>query len=183
VSLFLRLAERIDVTPINLELLRVRDLWDANTTRKTYGGSPHRAMSDIWVRFRDPAEIVGLDSHKSEYRNIFWPAWQCLPSLRPLISALKNRVDAVELGNILITRLPAGASILPHDDRGSWAAEYYNCKLHTTLAGTALVRCGAETVRMKEGEVWTFDNLIEHEIVNDGASDRVSLIVSMRTEI
>jgi hypothetical protein len=63
-----------------------------------------------------------------------------LPSLRPMIFGLMARVQAVELGSILITKLPAGGEILPHSDQGSWAPEHYNCKAHITVAGSALVR-------------------------------------------
>lgn len=179
---FLRVAQNVDVTPVLLELNRAAHLWNANTTRKTYLGTPHAAMDDIWVRFRPADRIKGLHSHQEEYRCAYWPAWHELPSLRPMIRALKNIVDAVELGSILITRLPPGARIDPHSDRGSWAAEFYNTKLHVTLAGQALVRCEDETVLMCGGDCWTFDNLREHDIQNTGEVDRVALIVSMRCE-
>ena len=35
---------------------------------------------------------------------------------------------------------------------------------------------------MRAGEAWLFDNLKLHSTVNDGDSDRVTLIVSMRCE-
>lgn len=179
---FLQVAQNIDTMPVLLELNRVPRLWNANTARKTYVGTPHAAMDDIWVRFRPADQIEGLHSHQEEYRCAYWPAWHELPSLRPLIRALKNAVDAVELGSILITRLLPGGAILPHSDCGSWAAEFYNTKLHLTLAGQATVRCEDETVLMQCGDAWTFDNLREHEIQNTGEVDRVVLIVSMRCE-
>ena len=110
---FLRLAKDIDVLPVLLDLSRAPHLWDQYRTRTTYENTPHAASSDIWVRFRSPNEIVGLESHREEYRCVYWPAWRELPSLRPLVRALKNTVDAVELGSILITRLAPGKAILP----------------------------------------------------------------------
>lgn len=181
-SRFVKLASGVDTLPVMLELCRTDHLWDANPARRLYEGTPHAAMRDIWVRFRPEAEIAGPKSYKEEYRCTNWPAWQALPSLRPLVRALKNQVDAVELGSILITRLPAGAAILPHSDKGSWAAEWFNCKGHVTLAGAADVRCGEDTVTMERGDVFTFDNLIEHDVRTVGDAARVVLIVSMRCE-
>jgi hypothetical protein len=183
VTRFLKIASGIDTMGVLLDLNRAPHLWDQNTTRKTYPGTPHAEMSDIWVRFRAPDQIKSHSSHKDEYRNVFWPAWHEMPSLRPLVASLKTRVDAVELGSILITKLPPGGAIMPHDDRGSWAAEFYNSKVHVTLAGSSLSRCGDETVTMTGGDVWTFDNLIEHDVQNVGNVDRIALIVSMRVEV
>jgi hypothetical protein len=91
-----------------------------------------------------------------------------------------RRVSAVELGSILITKLPPGGRILPHTDAGSWAPEYYTCKAHLTLAGSALVRCEDEVCRFDPGTVWTFDNLLMHDLENNGKCDRIVVIVSMR---
>ena len=179
---FLKMASGVDVLPVLLDLHRADYLWDANQTRRTYPGTPHAAMTDIWVRFRAPDEVTGLHSHKEEYRCVNWPAWQALPSLRPLLRALKNQVDAVELGSVLITRLPPGKAILPHDDRGSWAAEYFNAKVHVGLAGSALLTCDGEQARFGQGDVWTFDNLLSHDVTNDGDVPRIVLIVSMRCD-
>jgi hypothetical protein len=138
-------------------------------------------MTDITVRYM-AEDRVSLDSRRLEHRNVFWPAWQALPSLRPMIFALMQRVAAVELGSILITKLPPGASILPHSDAGSWAPEFYNCKAHMTLTGMALTTCDGEACVQRQGEVWTWDNLLVHSIENTGECDRICCIVSMRVE-
>ena len=179
---FLRIAQGVDVGPLALELHRAPHLWDQNTTRKTYVGSPHTAMSDIWVRFRPVAELDDHNAHKTEYRCTFWPAWRELPALRPLVFGMMSAVSSVEMGSIIITRLPPGCDIEPHDDRGSWAAEYYNCKLHLTVAGESMSVCDGDTVAMSQGEVWTFDNLKIHSVHNPGPVDRIAVIVSMRCE-
>lgn len=181
-SAFLRLAHGVDTMPILLDLRRSPHLWDRNTTRKTYPNTPHAAMSDIWVRFRPARDVISLESHKEEYRCEFWPAWRDLPALRPLVFNLMARVAAVELGSILITRLRPGGEILPHSDRGGWAPEFYNTKCHVTLAGQSLSTCGDDVVTMVQGDVFTFDNLLEHSIKNSGDCDRIVCIVSMRCE-
>lgn len=179
---FLRIAQGFDVVPIMLELHRSPGLWDENTHRQCYPNTPHAATSSVWVRYRPAAEIKELSSFSEEHRNVFWPAWYALPSLRPLVFNLMARVSAVELGSILITRLLPGGEVLPHSDRGGWAPEFYNTKCHVTLAGASISTCGEEVVTMAQGDVFTFDNLLMHSVKNDGDCDRVVCIVSMRCE-
>lgn len=181
-SRFLRLASGVDTLPVMLELHRQPELWDVDTHRQEYPGTPHAATKSVWVRYRPAGEIGGLDSFREEHRNVFWPAWHKLPALRPLVFGLMTRVCAVELGSVLVTKLPPGGEVLPHSDRGGWAPSYFNTKAHVTLAGSSLSMCEDETVRMVQGDVWTFDNLRLHSVRADGDTDRVCLIVSMRCE-
>lgn len=179
---FLRVASGVDTMPFLLELNRAPHLWDQNKTRREYPGTPHGAMRDIWCRFRPAREIVGNQSHREEYRCEFWPAWRELPTLRPLVFGLMARVQAVELGSVLITKLPPGGKILPHSDAGCWAPEFYNTKVHVTLSGQSLSWCEEESVVMTQGDVWTFNNLLMHSVENLGECDRVVCIISMRVE-
>jgi hypothetical protein len=180
-SRFLLLARGVDVMPLAIDLHQAPDLWDANPQRRTYPGTPHAAMTDITARYMPP-EQVSLETRGREHRNVFWPAWHRLPSLRPLVFGLMARVSAVELGSIILTRLPPGAMIEPHSDLGSWAPEYYNCKAHVTVAGSAVTICAGEVCSQQAGEVWTFDNLLTHSVENRGECDRIACIVSMRVD-
>jgi hypothetical protein len=179
---FLRVATGVDMLPVMLELNRAPHLWDRDKTRRTYPGTPHAEMEDIWVRFRAKAEIEGAHSHREPYRCVFWPAWHELPALRPIVFSLMARVGATELGSVLITKLPPGGKIHPHSDKGSWAAEFYNCKCHVTIAGTSVSVCDDQLVEMHSGDVFTFDNLLLHSVENRGSCDRIACIVSMRVE-
>ena len=178
---FVQLASGIDTTPVLLDLLRNADLWDRNPMRRLTEGSPHAEMRDIFVRYMPEADITA-ETRRSEHRNIFWPAWHALPSLRPMVFALMTRVQAVELGSILITKLQPGGEILPHSDAGSWAPEFYNFKAHVTLAGQAVTTCEGEPCLQRVGDAWTFDNLLVHAIANAGECDRIACIISMRCE-
>jgi mannose-6-phosphate isomerase-like protein (cupin superfamily) len=179
---FLKLASGFDVTPIMLELHRSPGLWDENTHRQSYPGTPHADTNSVWVRYRPAAEIKDLRSFAEQHRNVFWPAWRELPSLRPLVFGLMTRVSAVELGSILITRIPLGGEVRLHSDKGSWAPEFYNTKVHVTLAGSSESTCDGEVVTMVQGDIFTFDNLRPHSVLNNGDRDRIVCIISMRCE-
>lgn len=178
---FVQLASGVDTVPVLLQLNRAAHLWDRSPFRRLYPDTPHAAMTDIIVRYM-PEGNVTLESRRLEHRNVFWPAWHELSALRPIVFLLMGRVGAVELGSILITKLPPGKVIQPHTDAGNWAPEFYNCKAHLTVYGSALSWCKDEESIQRAGEVWTFDNLLPHSITNNGDCDRICCIISMRCE-
>lgn len=169
--------------PLALDLYRHPELWDQNRAR-TGGMGSFMGTSDIWVRFRDPAELTSPESFCEPFTPVFYPAWYVLPHLRPIVFGLMARVEAVALGGILITRVPAGQQVAPHDDRGRWHPEHYTTKAYVPLATNpqCYSTCGDERVTMATGDAWLFDNLKVHSTVNQGETDRVTLIVSMRCE-
>lgn len=175
---FLRIAEGVDVVPLLLEIQRRPELWDANKDRKEYESTPHGEMSDIWIRHAESKEAF----HGPHFAK-WYPAFRELPSVRKLIFDSMSRVQASHLGGVLITRVPAGCAILPHSDNG-WHPEFYNCKLYVVLETNpkCWFRVEDEVVAMKQGDVWRIDNTKEHEVVNDGDSERMTLIICMRQE-
>jgi hypothetical protein len=143
---FLKIADNVDVLPLLAQLHRLPDLWDRNPERRLYPGTPHAAMTDIVVRYMPEADVT-MEARRAEHRNVFWPAWHALPALRPLVMGLMARVEAVELGSILITRLPPGGQIMPHTDAGSWAPGYYHCKYdHLSMSVSGAVRAWQDDV-------------------------------------
>jgi hypothetical protein len=43
-----------------------------------------------------------------------------------------------------------------------------------------IFRAGEEQIFMAPGEIYWFDNTIEHEVVNNSADDRISMVVDIR---
>jgi hypothetical protein len=180
---FQQVANSIDVLPLVLELYRQPELWNQHTAR-TGGKGSFEGTDDIWVRFRDPQELTSTSSFNEPFTPVFYPAWHALPHLRPLVFGLMARLEAVQLGGILITRVPPGQQVAPHDDRGRWHPEFFKTKAYMPLATNPLCysTCEEERVVMQIGEVWLFDNLKTHSTVNDGETDRITVIISMRVE-
>lgn len=174
------LPYRFDPAAINAELAAQPDLWDRDPERRIAPGSPHREMTDVWVRCIDKANIEGFNGpHEARW----YPAYWAVPSLRPVIFDVMRAVQAVRLGGVLITRIPPGGEIYAHKDAG-WHPEYYNTKIYAVLASNDRCVNWAEdmTVCMAPGECWFFNNLVEHGLRNEGETDRVSLIIVMRVE-
>ncbi len=181
---FTRLMDGLDVAPILAELDAAPDLWNQYRERKDAAESPHAVMDDVWVRYFPREQLQVPQDFVRENRCVFYPAWTRLPSLHHHVFALMAALHATELGGLLITRIPSAGRILPHDDRGSWHAEFFNTKIYIPLRSNArcVNRCLDEEVNMRVGEVWTFNNLVEHEVENGGRTDRITAILCIRTE-
>lgn len=179
----MQLAENIPVAALLLDLYRQPALWNAHDARTAAEG-PFAGTDDIHIRFRDPAELVSREAYAEPFRCVWYPAWQALPHLRPIVFGLMARVEAVELGGVMITRVPPGEQVKPHTDKGRFHAEFYNIKVYVPLMTNPAVvsTCADEVVVMRAGDAWSFPNDLVHSTVNDGDCDRVTLIVCMRVE-
>lgn len=152
-------------------------LWNQKPLRKVAEGTPHEAMDDIWLRFAGKPE-----EYDKPHFPIWYPAEGVLP-VRQIILAMMARAQATHLGGVLITRIPPGGRINPHADHG-WHPEFYNCKFYLPLAtnDACTFRVEDEKVVMQAGDIWWLDNTVEHEIINEGDTERITLIVCMRRD-
>lgn len=177
---FHQICRGLDVVPVLNALVRQPDLWNVNNLRTTHEDSPHTEVEDIWLRFNDLKDGTKqdiMDNHES----INYPAMTKLGIVRPIIFNLMRVVEGERLGRVIITRLAPGKSISKHVDSGDHAAYYdrYHVVLQS-LPGTSF-RAGNEEVNMQTGDIWWFDNGQEHEVVNNSADDRLTMIVDIRT--
>lgn len=176
---FLKIAENVDVTPLNMALTLHSDLWNTNNLRTVYPDSPHCEADDIWLRFNpidrnDPTKVIDA------VECINYAPFIILPQARPLVFGLMARVEGERLGRCLITKLKPGKSIRPHCDEGA-PATYYE-RFHIVLKSQpgCVFRAADEQVVMKTGEVWWFDNTQEHEVINNSSDDRIHLICDIK---
>ena len=122
------------MAPILAELDANPQVWGAHSARLDAEGSPHKGVPDVWVRYRAEAELTTPAAYAEPHTSVWYPEAELLPSVRNLSHALVAACRATQLGGVLITRIPAGGEVAPHDDRGSWHAEFYNCKCYVGTA-------------------------------------------------
>jgi len=175
---FLPIARGVDVTPLVNQIEVKPYLWNQYSYRKNM--APHSEMSDIWVRY-NPIENIG-PNFNDEHDSKWYSAYYELPSLKEIIFPLMKEVEGERLGGVLITRIPSGCDIKPHVDKG-WHVDYYD-KFYVSLKSDvgANFYCGDEVLNPKVGEIWKFDNRNLHWVENRSQSDRMTLIVCIRTE-
>lgn len=181
---FQKIAKNIDVMPLSLAIARQRELWNAHKERRSVKGTSHLDTSDIWIRFNSLDNLDGpYEDFIGPHDAVWYDEYYKLPQLRQIIFSVMARCEAVRLGGILITKIPPGKAVLPHTDLG-WHPEYYNCKIYIPILTNPKVvnRCEDEHVVMEAGDAWYFNNTVEHEVTNDGDSDRITLIICMRCD-
>lgn len=175
---FLKIADGLDTKPLLVALAAKPHLWNAHDLRTTHPASPHRQVDDIWVRFND---VTTPEAVVDDLDCIAYPAWQELP-VQDLVLNVMRAVRGVRLGRVIISRLPPGASITPHIDQGAPATYYTRYHVALQSGPGALNISGGEVVTYQAGELWWFDNRVEHEIINNSADDRIALVIDVRVE-
>lgn len=170
------------------ELRHHPELWNGRPERRAFDGTSHAATSDIWVRYNDAAKHGGdLKAMSAEHVPVWYPAWNVLPALKPIIMTLMTLVEGEMLGGVLITKIPPGGAVLPHRDSG-WHVDYYD-KFYVSIGSQPGAKLWCEEGGLREalspqpGEVYLFDNRKLHWVENASAFDRVTLIVCIRTEM
>lgn len=163
------------------------ELWDKFRLRTEHQMTPHKAVNDIWLRFQDlrpyqdGKDPKALEQVVDEHESIWYPAVRKLTAARKLCFDMMAKVEGERLGRVLITKLAPGKRIDPHVDGGAHAAYFSRYHLVLQAFPGSDFRCGDEKVYMAPGTVWWFKNSVEHEVVNNGADDRIHMIVDIRT--
>lgn len=172
---FHKIAEGVVVLPIFHTLMRNPQLWDQDTTRTTFEGTPHDEVNDVLLRFGPPD---GNDLEATDR-----PAMKLLPEVKKLALDVMRMVGGSRLGRIVVTKLEPGSKIAPHADTMGAYSKYYT-RYHIVLQGLpgSMFGCGDETVNMLTGEIWWFDASAEHYLINNSKDDRVHLLVDVRID-
>ena len=173
------LAHQLEMNP---------QLWNEHKLRtRTYEGSPHREVDDIWVRYRDPKEFDPENPQKfaDKHESVWYDAYYKLPAIEWIVAQLVNHLGHFELGGVLITRIPPGKRVYPHSDAGSWHAEYYEDKVLVLVksAPGQVFKFEGEEHEGEPGEVFVFDNHPVHEVINNSDEERISLIFAIKRTV
>lgn len=187
---FLRIAEGMNVKPLLNALYRKPELWKADDFLRKFPQGPFGDTDTIYLRFQDHVQVAndeelelykqnklaGHDLHECPWR----PEVNELPEARAHIMGLMTALGATRLGRCMINRLKPGGRIYPHADT-EWHASYWD-RYHLVLQSHAgnTFRCEDETIWMREGEIWWFQNALEHEVINNSDTDRIHIVMDLR---
>ena len=173
---FNRIRSGIDPKPYLDEIASVDGAWDASTGRQDKIAVQREALAIPLRGVRKSAigERKNRDVHESR-----WTTGSAhYPLACEFLRQFAQEQDSL-LGRAKVVCLPAGRRVYPHVDRG----EYYRVRnrYHFVLRSSmgSWLKAGDEEVRMREGELWWFDNNQLHEAFNDGDQDRVHMIFDM----
>jgi hypothetical protein len=191
---FLKIAEGIEVNSLLHVLACNEKLWNQYTVRTAHPRSAHRVVDDILLRY-SPFNTGDdfIEKVCSEIHVVTYPAWYKLPHFHPIIFGLLAKVYGVHLGRVMISRMAPGVEIPEHSDRITEAETLFPTKIPPAVyyqryqlalqsePGTVF-SCGDESVHMKPGEIWWFNNNLPHSVQNGSGNDRISLICDIRTQ-
>lgn len=189
---FFKVAQGFNPWPLLHAVQTQQELWNKYPVRTAHEMSAHREVDDIVLRYSpfnsgdDFVEKVCAEIHCVDY-----PPWHKLPAAQQLVYLTMGQVLGIHLGRVMITRLKPGFAIPPHSDRITVAEEQFPYKIppaiyyeryHIVLQSQPGVQfiCGDENVYMAPGEVWWFNNQLEHSVINNSAEDRIHLICDIR---
>jgi quercetin dioxygenase-like cupin family protein len=171
------LESGLNVAPIYWALQQHPELWNQHTARTESPDSPHYGLDDIWARFGDPERAKDGGAHDS-----FWYPAADLLGIKPMCLDLMRAVEGVELGGVLITRIPPGAECKPHTDPGWHARRYDKFAVQITSAPGQRFCFEGESLESKPGDLFFFDNQFTHWVTNPTAYERVTMICCIRKE-
>lgn len=170
-------GQELPVAPIHWALLEHPELWNQHTTRTTDPSSPHYGLDDIWARFGDPTRAEDGLPHDS-----FWyPAADVL-GVKQLCLNVMHHVGGVELGGVLITRIPPGRECRPHTDPGWHGLRYHQFAVQIASAPGQRFCFDGESLESRPGDIFWFDNQFSHWVTNETTYERITMIVCIRKE-
>lgn len=180
-----KVAEGLDILPLQRAVLRQPWLFGKHPERQYASDTPHSEMTDIWLRYNSVQKYLRRGSFagfNDEHDSQWYPEYYALPQVREIIFKLMELAEGERLGGVLITKLPPHGKIDVHQDFG-WHASYYD-KYYVPLTaneGERFVFPDGE-IRPKLGEAYWFENSLPHAVFNDSDSDRLALIVCIRSD-
>lgn len=173
---------KLDVSHLHTEILCNPKLWDQHRMRTQSPNSPHREVSDIWVRYNAAENFTTTEEFNAPHESSWYPAADVI-HVKPYVMAIFQAMAGTRLGGVLITKVPAGKQVYPHTDPG-WHARYYDTKVALQISGNAEQSFVFEDSSLSAlpGELYTFDNSRRHWVLNPSSEDRISLIICMRRD-
>ena len=176
VRYFRRIELTPDFEPVKSELAVNRSAWHSQTGRQDRVGVQAETNA-IPLRGLRRSRIMGRrrrDVHESRYTTLA----EQFPATISLLEYLAETLDG-ELGRAKFARLPPGAVVKPHADRGRYykRRDRYHCVIESR--GGSSLTAGGESVRMQPGEIWWFDNKAIHSARNDSDLPRTHLIFDL----
>lgn len=170
-------------------ILQDSSLWNEYTHRTRDSSSPHNGLSDIWVRFAPIKTFLSgrYDPSKPFDREYYPVAERLQPYLSKVVDHTYKKVDGIELGVILITKITPAVQCKPHVDRG-WAPNYFS-KYAFSIQANADQQFsvkndadGYDRLTTQPGDLFYFNNTCLHHVDNNSTEDRITLIITIKTE-
>ncbi|HHP6322667.1 aspartyl/asparaginyl beta-hydroxylase domain-containing protein [Acinetobacter baumannii] len=165
------------------------ELWKEDTYLRDYPQGPFGEIESIMLRFpekrvfeqQEEVEAYKRGEHFfDQHECIDYPAYSILSEARNLVMALMSYVQGERLGRVMINKIAPGGRIYPHADTPEHTAYYTRFHIVLQSGAGCFIRAGDEQLEMRGGDVFWFNNKLEHEVVNNSNTDRISMVVDIK---
>lgn len=185
------LLSKADVNLLMMQIKMNPGLWKEDTYLRDYPQGPFGEIESIMLRFPEKRvfeQEEELEKYKQglssfdQHESIDYPAFGILTEARPIIFGLMSLVKGERLGRVMINKIAAGGRIYPHEDSKEHT-DYYT-RFHVVLQSGAgcILKAGDEQLEMRTGDVFWFNNKLNHEVINNSESDRLSMVIDIKVK-
>jgi len=177
--LFRKIQDGIDIAAIVGEIDARPDIWSIDFQRQQ-AIAVQRETEAVLVFAHSGSETFKEARQREplRYHGVPSAAAEDLPRTRKFVERLARQAHG-RPGRAALVKLRPHGRVYPHIDRGLYYQ--FRDRYHLVLKSPAGSRLRAESdeVRMREGELWWFDNRVPHEAFNDADADRIHLIIDV----
>jgi outer membrane protein assembly factor BamB len=173
-TFFRLIRSGVEVTPLLDEIHSQEHLWLANTTRQDRI-RVQRDTNTIFLRSALPRPDLNVNENQE---TVLTAHAQFFPRALALMTEFAAEMNCL-LSRAVVVRLKPGSRVSPHIDEGSYY--FLRDRFHLVLqssTGSQMIS-GGEQVRMREGELWWFDNKQFHQSLNDSDDWRIHYIFDL----
>ena len=176
-SHFARIAEGVDTEPLLAELDVAPEMWYADTSRQRKVRCQRNTLN-IFLRAPKKPLPPGAKNANDVHESRLMRAAAKFPCALAFCENIADEWGAA-LGRATLVALLPKSRVHPHIDTGA----YYRIRdrLHLVLRSPegSPLSAEAETVVMREGELWAFNNKVRHWAENPSQEPRVHLIFDL----
>ena len=174
---FTRIIETVDVIPLLAELDAAPEMWLADTSRQRKVRCQRNTQS-IFLRVPKKPLPPGATNANDVHESRTAPAARKFPRTLAFCERIAEELESTLSRATLVALLPK-SRVFPHVDAGA----YYRIRdrLHLVLESSegSPLTAGDETVVMRPGELWAFNNKARHSAENPSPEPRVHLIFDL----
>lgn len=168
------IEKEVDIAIFQDELREFRHFWSDRRGKRI---PLHRETLSIFLRtaVQFPNEFIGDSERdrKTEFYSMF-------PSLTSFLENFAKRING-KLSRINIVALKPGGRVYPHVDAGIYYKNRNRYHLVLQSPNGSRMLCGGEQSIWREGELWWFNNKLEHEAFNESKTEeRIHVIFDVR---
>lgn len=170
-----KLIKTFDPAPILQEIEKAK-CWNWLNLRRS-DGLNHKAVDDIVLRFNPVQSMYTYEDFFNELGCVDYFTQMYLPQTMELV---RDFAEDKVIGRVVVAKLKEVAIIAGHIDEGTYAKWHDRYHFVITTNPEVNFYCGDEQQHMAVGEIWWFDNKIEHSVVNLGNTSRIHIVVDIR---